>query len=216
MERAVVLLSGGMDSTTLLFHVRQTLGVADIHALTFLYGQKHARELAMARWQAQAVGGTRLAEWTLAMPDGVAAASALTNPATAVPDLAAIPTDERDQPITYVPNRNMMFLTLAAAYAEAQGIADVFYGAQAQDEYGYWDCTQTFAERINAVLALNRRRPVTVHAPFSTMTKRDVVRIGRTLGVDYDRTWSCYRGENQPCGACPSCVERERALGDCD
>jgi 7-cyano-7-deazaguanine synthase len=212
LHRAAILLSGGMDSSTLLFHVKRTLGAREIHALSFVYGQKHARELEMARWQAQAADVYRHQVWDLLELGRMAAGSALTDPAADVPDMDAIPEDERRQPVTYVPNRNMVFLSLAAAYAEAHGIEDVFYGAQQQDEYGYWDCTEPFVERINAVLALNRRRPVRVHAPFAAMTKAAVLRLGRQLQVDYDHTWTCYRGGTTPCGTCPSCAERNRAL----
>ena len=95
------------------------------------------------------------------------------------------------------------------AVVKGRTVAD---GAQAQDEYGYWDCTPDFVERINAVLALNRRQPVQVCAPFVGMSKGAVVRMGLALGVDYAHTWTCYRGEERPCGTCPSCVERRRAF----
>ena len=213
MDKAVLLLSGGMDSSTLLFYVTRRLGVKDVHTLSFVYGQKHARELAMARWQAHAAGIGTHVEWTLSPPSAMAAGSALTDYGMTVPDLVDVPEADRNQPSTYVPNRNMMLLSLAAAYAESQGICDVFYGAQAQDRYGYWDCTPEFVERMNAVLALNRKRPIQVHAPFARKSKADIVGLGRELGVDYDHTWSCYRGGETPCGACPSCVERNQATG---
>jgi 7-cyano-7-deazaguanine synthase len=210
---AVVLLSGGVDSTTLLHFVARWLGVSAVHALSFRYGQKHARELEMARWQARAVG---VAEHRVMDLSGMAeltrGGSALTDPALAVPDMAAIPESQRTQPPTYVPNRNMVFLALAAAYAESVGVADIYYGAQQQDEYGYWDCTETFVERLNNVLALNRKTPIRAHAPFVGMNKAAVVKIGLELGVDYNHTWTCYRGGENPCGRCPACVERERAF----
>ena len=112
-----------------------------------------------------------------------------------------------------------MLLAMAAAYAEAQGLEDVFYGAQAQDEYGYWDCTATFLERVNAVLGLNRARPVAVRAPFVARTKAEILRTGLELGVDFAHTWTCYRGGETACGTCPTCVERLaafRALGIAD
>jgi 7-cyano-7-deazaguanine synthase len=130
----------------------------------------------------------------------------------AVPDLDAIRREQRDQPPTYVPNRNMVLLSLAAAYAETVGAETVFYGAQAQDEIGYWDCTLEFVERLNAVLSLNRGRKITVRAPFADMRKSDVLRLGLELGVDYARTWTCYRGAEKACGTCPSCVERSKAF----
>jgi 7-cyano-7-deazaguanine synthase len=125
-----------------------------------------------------------------------------------VPDFEDLAQQELDQPPTYVPNRNMILLSVAAAYAEAHDIRDVYYGAQALDEYGYWDCTSDFLERVNAVLALNRRERVTIHAPFIEKKKVDSVRLGIELGVLFANTWSCYRGGDKACGTCPTCVER--------
>ncbi len=210
---AVVLLSGGMDSTTLLHHVVHNLGRSPVHAISYNYGQRHARELDCARWQARAAGVTahpildvsflgRLVEpGTVLVPGG-----------EDVPDLDELSQAQLDQPPTYVPNRNMMLLAMAAAYAEAQGIRDVFYGAQALDEYGYWDCTAEFVQRLNKVLALNRRDAVCIHAPFVTMTKAESLKIGFALGVDYAHTWSCYRGGEKACGTCPTCIERLKAF----
>lgn len=213
MERAVVLLSGGMDSTTLLHYVGRRLGVKSVFALSFLYGQKHRRELEAARWQARAAG---VAEHCVAdlscFGDLIPGGSALTDAAIGIPELDRLTAAERRQPPTYVPNRNMILLSLAAAYAETRGIRDIYYGAQAQDRYGYWDCTADFLERINAVLALNRGTAVTVHAPFIGMRKAEELRLGLDLGVDYAHTWTCYRGGDAPCGTCPSCVERADAF----
>lgn len=210
---AVVLLSGGVDSSTLLHHVHASRRYKTIYALSFNYGQKHSRELAMASWQARAAGVKEHRVLDLSFfGELVKGGSALTDAAIQVPDLAAIRGRARRQPPTYVPNRNMMLLSLAAAYAEAHGCRDVFYGAQAQDEYGYWDCTPEFVRRLNRVLALNRGTPVRVHAPFAAKSKAAVVALGLRLGVDYAHTWTCYRGARRPCGACPSCVERARAF----
>jgi len=210
---AVVLLSGGIDSTVLLHCVAKRMGRRPAHALSFHYGQRHARELECARWQAETLGVAAHRVVGLEfLGEMLAPGSALIAGGAAVPDLAALAPGERVQPPTYVPNRNMMLLAIAAAYAEAHGIADVFYGAQAQDEYGYWDCTPDFVERLNATLALNRKQPVTVCAPFATRRKADTVRLGLELGVDFSRTWSCYRGETVACGTCPTCVERLNAF----
>jgi len=215
MDRAVILLSGGMDSVTLLSYVKQRLEVARICALSFVYGQKHSRELECAKWQAERVGVAEHRILDISFyGDLTKGGSALTDRSIEVPDLKDIKSDDRMQPPTYVPNRNMVFLSLAAAFGEAQGIADVFYGAQAQDEYGYWDCSQDFVRRMNEVLSLNRKGRITVRAPFAAMSKAEVVKIGLELGVDYDHTWSCYRGGVDPCGSCPSCVERNRAFAD--
>ena len=210
---AVVLLSGGMDSTTLLHYVAKRLHVKTVYALSFRYGQKHARELDAARWQAHAAGVTehRFIDVSF-FGDLTAGRSALTDASIAIPRLEELDEAARRQPPTYVPNRNMMLLSLAAAYAEARGVTDVYYGAQAQDRYGYWDCTPEFLERVNALLALNRGTPVAVRAPFMTWRKADELRLGLELGVDYAHTWTCYAGGARPCGVCPSCEERASAF----
>jgi 7-cyano-7-deazaguanine synthase len=215
MNQAVVLLSGGMDSATLLAYVRKRLEVDRIVALSFVYGQKHSKELDCARWQADRAGAAehRIIDISF-YGELTRGGSALTDGSIEVPDLSDVKPEERMQPSTYVPNRNMIFLALAAAFAEAQGIPDVFYGAQAQDEYGYWDCSQDFVNRMNEVLSLNRKGRVKVRAPFAGMSKSEVVKIGLELGVDYDHTWTCYRGGDKPCGTCPSCVERNRAFSE--
>lgn len=210
-EKAVILLSGGIDSTVLL-HLLAKRGY-DLFALACRYGQRHSRELECARVQAEIVGVESFDCIDMNfLGNLVRAGTALIDAGAAVPDLEDIPENLRDQPPTYVPNRNMTLLSVAAASAEAIGAPRVFYGAQAQDEYGYWDCTQAFLERINALLALNRRRPVTVEAPFMHCSKADNVRLGLELGVDFGKTWSCYRGGERACGTCPTCVERLNAF----
>ena len=213
MDKAVVLLSGGMDSSTLLHHVVRRLGVGEVYALSFLYGQKHRRELEAAAWQARAAGVKAHDVVDMTFYEKLAGgASALTDRAAEVPRLADLAAESLSHPPTYVPNRNMILLSLAAAYAESRGVVDVFYGAQRQDRYGYWDCTPEFLERINAALGLNRRGRVTVHAPFVDMSKAEELRLGAALGVDYAHTWTCYRGGEAPCGECPACVERAGAF----
>jgi 7-cyano-7-deazaguanine synthase len=213
---AVVLLSGGVDSSVLLHHVARALGHAPVHAISFNYGQRHARELDCARWQAAAVGvaSHRVIDLSFLAPL-LQAGSTLIAGGAAVPDLSELDAAALTQPPTYVPNRNMMLLSMAAAYAEANGVHDVFYGAQAQDEYGYWDCTIAFLERMNAVLDLNRKTPVQIHAPFVRDSKAVTVQRGLALGVDFAHTWSCYRGGEKACGTCPTCVERVNAFAAC-
>jgi len=211
-QPAVILVSGGLDSAVLLHHVASQPFRRPIHALSFKYGQRHSRELECAKYQAGAIAAEhRVIDLSWIAPF-LAEGAALITGGPDVPDLLDVPLQERDQPPTYVPNRNMIFLSIAAAYAETQGISDVFYGAQAQDEYGYWDCTTQFLERVNDLLALNRRGVVTVYAPFIEMKKAEIVRLGTALGVDFAHTWSCYRGGPKACGACPTCVERLKAF----
>ena len=215
MKTAVVLLSGGIDSTTLLHHAKHTLNFDSIHALSFDYGQKHSCELEMARWQANHASVTEHKCIDLqSLKQIIGPGSALTDDSVDVPNLSDLSDDDHDQPPTYVPNRNMILLALSAAYAEARNISDVFYGAQAQDEYGYWDCTTDYVSRLNHTLALNRRVPINVHAPFIAMKKSDILKIGIALNIDYSHTWSCYRGQRPPCGSCPTCSERSNAFAD--
>jgi 7-cyano-7-deazaguanine synthase len=217
IDKAVVLLSGGLDSTTLLHYVKKVLGVDEIYALSLIYGQKHSREIEMAKWQADAVGVKEYRCVDIGFVGGLLqGGSALTNPEIEVPDLADLSEKQLEQPPTYVPNRNMIFLSLAAAWAESVGAKAVFYGAQAQDQYGYWDCTVDFVAKINDVLGLNRQTRVKIEAPFADKSKAELVRIGLGLGIDYDHTWSCYRGGDKPCGSCPTCVERIRAFEEND
>lgn len=210
-EKAVILLSGGIDSTVLL-HLLSRRGYA-LYALACRYGQRHSKELECARIQAELAGAASFQCLDMGFLGGLLQeGSVLIDCGAPVPDLADIPPNLRDQPPTYVPNRNMLLLSVAVAYAEAIGAPGVYYGAQAQDEYGYWDCTPDFLERINALLALNRRRPVRVEAPFLRCSKADNVNLGLELGVDFGATWSCYRGGKRACGTCPTCVERLNAF----
>jgi 7-cyano-7-deazaguanine synthase len=212
-QPALVLLSGGLDSSVLLHLVARRLHDGAVYAISFDYGQRHARELDCATRQAATVGVTehRIVDASF-FAELVRGGTSLVQGGAEVPDLADVAEADRVQPPTYVPNRNMMLLSMAAAHAEASGIADVYYGAQAQDEYGYWDCTAEFLTGINAVLALNRRTPVVVHAPLMNQSKADNVRMGLDLGVDFAQTWSCYRGKDRACGTCPTCVERLKAF----
>ncbi|MFO7822125.1 MAG: 7-cyano-7-deazaguanine synthase QueC [Lentisphaeria bacterium] len=214
MSSAVVLLSGGLDSTVLLHYVARELGKTPVYALSLSYGQKHSRELDMAVWQADHLGAVS-EHCVVQLPVFefiTAESSALIRGGDKVPDLQEIAPGDRDQPPTYVPNRNMIMLSIAVAAAEARECATVYYAAQKQDEYGYWDCTEEFVDRFNTVLELNRRQSVTVEAPFVNYSKAEVVRIGQQLNVDFAKTWSCYRGAERPCGVCPTCIERQQAF----
>jgi len=212
---AVVLLSGGMDSTVLLHFVARSLRRTPIHALSFNYGQRHTRELECGAWQARRVktADHRTVDVSF-LGELVREGTALVSGGADVPDLKDLGEDQLAQPPTYVPNRNMILLSIAAAYAEAMGIAEVFYGAQAHDEYGYWDCTREYLERLNGTLELNRGTAVQINAPFIDKKKSEVVVLGEELSVDFARTWSCYRGGDTPCETCPTCVERAKAFNE--
>ncbi|MBA4387753.1 MAG: 7-cyano-7-deazaguanine synthase QueC [Verrucomicrobia bacterium] len=214
MKRAVVLVSGGMDSTTLLHYLKKTEGVDELHAISFLYGQKHSREIKMARKQAKKAGVKVHKTIDISPFKHLTTGSALTDRTEPIPELSKLSSEQRKQPPTYVPNRNMVFLSMAAAYAESVGIEELYYGAQLQDEYGYWDCSIDFLERMNHVLRLNHKKPIRVRAPFVGLRKAELLRMGMEMGVDYSDTWTCYHGNKKPCGTCPSCVERGKAFAE--
>ncbi len=209
MPDSVVIVSGGFDSVTLLHHlVREEKRTPAV--ISFLYGQKHSREVACARENVALLHLQHHNVLDLTPLQSVFAGSALITESVAIPDVETVMGDP--QPPTYVPNRNMIFLALAAAYAESLGVADVFYGAQRHDIYGYWDTTPQFLESLNAVYNLNRKTPIQIRAPFVNHSKTDILRVGLSIGVDYAKTWSCYAGGEKACGRCPTCAERLAAF----
>jgi 7-cyano-7-deazaguanine synthase len=191
MSDSVAIVSGGMDSVTLLHYlVKQEKRSPAV--ITFIYGQKHNKEVEFAKAHASQLGCADHLVLDLSLMRALFANSALVSATVKVPDIADVKGDP--QPATYVPNRNMIFLALAAAYAETQGVSDLFYGAQRHD--------------------MNRKTPVNIKAPFVDFSKTDILRTGLELEVDYGMTWSCYEGQDAACGRCPTCGERMQAFAD--
>ena len=211
MVDSVAIVSGGMDSVTLLHYLVKSER-RNPAVISFAYGQKHHKELECARAQVELLGCSDYLVLDLAPMQALFSSSALVSAAIDVPDMAVVAGDP--QPSTYVPNRNMIFLALAAAYAETNGVGDVFYGAQQHDMYGYWDTTSQFLESLNSVYGLNRKTPITIKAPFVEDSKASILRRGLELGVDYSKTWSCYVGGEKACGRCPTCAERLEAFAE--
>jgi 7-cyano-7-deazaguanine synthase len=211
MLDCVAIVSGGMDSVTML-HQLVKVEQRQPAVITFAYGQKHDQEIHYAQVQVGLLGLDQHLLLDLNHLRPLFAASALVASDIPVPEAAAVLGDP--QPPTYVPNRNMIFLALAAAYAETQGVSDIYYGAQSHDLYGYWDTTPQFLDRLNQVYQLNRQTPIQIKAPLVHYTKSDILRLGLELEVDYAQTWSCYAGEEVACGRCPTCAERRQAFMD--
>lgn len=209
MPDCVVIVSGGMDSITLLHHLVKTERLNPA-VISFLYGQKHAKEIAFAQENAAMLNCQTHRVMDLVPLQGLFDTSALVSDSVTIPDIETVMGDP--QPPTYVPNRNMIFLALAVAYAESLGVTDVYYGAQKHDLYSYWDTSPQFLDKLNEVYALNRKAPIRIRAPFVQYSKADVLRIGLELDVDYGKTWSCYAGQDEACGKCPTCAERLAAF----
>jgi len=209
MVDSVAIISGGMDSVTMLHRM---VKIEKIYPaiVTFVYGQKHHKEIEFAKIQAQHLGCVKHLILDLSVLQPLLASSALVSDNLDIPDMDAVKGDP--QPPTYVPNRNMIFLALAVAYAETNNVSDIYYGAQSHDMYGYWDTTPEFLERLNYVFSLNRKTPIQIKAPFVNYSKTDILRLGVELEVDYAQTWSCYKGQEIACGRCPTCAERLSAF----
>lgn len=207
---AIVLLSGGLDSATVLAIAREQ-GYRT-HALSFDYGQRHRSELVAAANVAKALGAHqhRVLKIDLTGWGG----SALTDSHIAVPTSAST-----GIPVTYVPARNTIFLSLALAWAEAIGALDIFAGMNAVDYSGYPDCRPEYVEAFQKMARLATKSGVeggeiTIHTPIIKMSKADIVREGTRLGVDYGITVSCYQAdaEGRACGVCDSCRLRKEGF----
>jgi 7-cyano-7-deazaguanine synthase len=205
--RSLLILSGGVDSTTLLYDlINQGY---EVEALTFDYQQKHRKEIECARKTCI----------KLKVPHKVLdlkilneiAPSSLTRKDWIVPEGRY---DEESMKSTVVPNRNMIFLSLAAAYAIGKQIPHLFYAAHSGDHAIYPDCRPSFVSAMETALHLCDWHDLTLHAPYLHLSKADIVKIGVNLGVDYALTWTCYRGEDRPCGKCGACVERREAFAE--
>lgn len=209
MNDSIAIVSGGMDSVTMLHYlVKRELKTPAV--LSFTYGQKHSKEIEFAKYHVQLLGLEECKIVDLSMLTSAFESSALVSDAVKIPDINSVKGDP--QPATYVPNRNMIFLAIAAAFAETFQVTDIYYGAQAHDLYGYWDTTPDFLERINALLSLNRKGKINIQAPLVSKSKTEVLRLGLDLNVDYGKTWSCYKGNELACGECPTCAERLAAF----
>ena len=210
---AVVLLSGGLDSTTLLYEALQRHPNDQIQTLSFNYGQRHRKELEVARETAERLG----VAWTeidLRSLGELLSGSALSDPNVDVPQ-GHYAAETMVQ--TIVPNRNSIMLNCAAGVAISQGATIIYAAMHAGDHYIYPDCRPEFIGALNACLSIanlqvdEARRP-RVYAPFITWSKADIVRNGYTLNVPYELTWSCYEGGDIHCGKCGTCVERAEAF----
>ena len=217
-NKAVVLLSGGLDSATTLA-VAQSEGFR-CFAMTFAYGQRHKREIESAKKVAESLGATehRIIEIDLAAIGG----SALTDMAIDVPKERAYIDSSSQIPITYVPARNTIFLSYALAWAEVLGVFDIFIGVNSTDYSGYPDCRAEYitafekTANLATAAAVNGKGRYKIHTPIIEMTKAQIIKTGTKLGVDYSLTHSCYDpdGSGRSCGRCDSCLLRLKGFAE--
>lgn len=208
MSKSIVSVSGGLDSTTLLYHVVKDLG-RDVTAVAFNYGQNHGNEIDYAKYHAKKLGVKLKVIDLRDFFKQINHTSALLNGKDAVPEHAYQVGDPT--PPTYVSNRNLFFTIIMSSIAEEIGAEEIYLGIQRVDEFsGYWDTTMSFVEKVQAVLDENRSSKVKLVCPFVQMTKSDEIAIGNRLGLDYSQTISCYKGTN--CGICSTCRERIEAF----
>ncbi len=211
MKKAICLLSGGLDSTVSLY-VARSGGYSPI-ALSIEYGQRHFREISAARALTQ---GLRILHYVaaLSMPWK---GSALLDPMIKLPKDRDEKTMSGEIPVTYVPGRNSVFLSMAMSCAETEKADAIFIGANAMDYSGYPDCRPEYLEAFGEAMVLGTQAgvegwKVEIKAPLIKLTKKEIVLLGQKLGVPFETTWSCYAGGDKPCGACDSCILRAKGF----
>ncbi len=216
-KKAVILFSGGLDSTTVLA-IAQKAGYS-CYCLSFQYGQKQTVELEKAR--CAAIENRVTKHLVLNLDLDKIGGSALTADSIEVPKGRDLESDTEEIPITYVPARNTIFLSHAVAWAEVLGATDIFIGINAVDYSGYPDCRPEFLEAFTQMANLGTKAGVegnnrfSIQAPLLNMTKAEIIKTGMTLGVDYAKTHSCYDPvEEKACGGCDACVLRRNGFTD--
>jgi 7-cyano-7-deazaguanine synthase len=211
-KKAVIILSGGIDSSTLLYDTASK--GCEVSALTFIYGQKHEREIGSARAICNELSVShRVVDLSALKP--ILSGSALTDPDVEIPDVPETSEHYGTLKTTIVPNRNAIFLSIAVGYAVSTGAGAVLFGAHHSDRGVYPDCRAEFVEAFQAAARLATDAPeLRIEAPYAALDKAEIVKLGAGLGVPFGLAWSCYKGGEIHCGACSSCRERKRAFAE--
>lgn len=204
--KAVIILSGGMDSTTLAYDIASKGQYDEIHAISFDYGQKHRKELVCA-----GITATKL-KFNHRVVDLSSLGGMLDSALTSDVEVPEGDYDDENQKLTVVPNRNMIMLSIAAGYAMSIGAEDLYYGAHANDAAIYPDCRPVFVEKMNDVFKVSHYTPVRLLVPYLYYGKANIAARGMQLKVPYEDSWTCYKGGEKPCGKCGSCNERLMAF----
>lgn len=208
MRKITVVLSGGLDSTVLLYKAVREVGANNVAAITFNYGQRHDKEIEFAKKTTRKLGVQHEVLKMAAIGKQIFR-SALTNKEAKLPE--GHYADDNLQ-TTVVPNRNMIMISLTAAFAISHGTNEIWYGAHSGDHSNYPDCRPEFIEALKKTLELCHFEPIKLEAPFEHCTKADIVAEGIRLEVPFEDTWSCYDGGENACGLCATCNDRLRAF----
>lgn len=215
--RVLVLSSGGVDSSTALGLAVSKYGADNVTALSISYGQKHDKEIEAAKKVAAFYGVEQLF-LDLSLIFQYSDCSLLKRSTEEIPEESyevQIQKTKGEKPVsTYVPFRNGLFLSSAASIALSKNCNVIYYGAHADDAAGfaYPDCSEVFNDAMNKAIYEGSGHQLKIEAPFVRMNKAEVVKLGLELGVPYELTWSCYEGDDKPCGKCGTCIDRARAF----
>lgn len=207
---AVVIVSGGIDSSVLCY--KAVNDGLKIYPLTFIYGQKHSKEIDSAKNICRNLDiEPNIID--ISPIKRLLKGSALTDMSIKIPEVSAETENYCTLKTTVVPNRNAIFLSIAVGYGESLGVKTIYYGAHYSDRGIYPDCRKEFVEAFQiAERIANENNELVIEAPFVDLDKSGIVKLGSTLGVPFNETWSCYAGVDKHCGACSSCRERKRAF----
>lgn len=209
--KALILLSGGIDSALCALIAKGKK--REIYGLTFLYNQKHKIEIQKAKKLGKVLGLKK--HWFLKLPEEIFSSSSLVNK-----NISVLEKGKKGRiPSSYVPSRNIIFLSIASALSESEGFDEIYIGANSIDFSGYPDCTPEFIRAFQNTLKKGTKRgvegkPIKIMAPLLKMSKAEIIKLGEKLGLDFSLTWSCYSPvkKRYPCGKCPSCIIRKKGF----
>jgi 7-cyano-7-deazaguanine synthase len=204
MKKCIAIVSGGMDSVTLLYQLVKDYEVVGV--LSFDYGQRHSKEILFSALNCKKLG---IEHHIITLPYKFLFGESSLTSNNEIPEGHY---EQENMKSTVVPNRNMIMLSLATAYAISKDAEFIAYGAHSGDHYIYPDCRPEFIDKLNEAIKICDFKERALIAPFSNYTKKDILEIGINLGVDYNWTWTCYVGGDKACGKCGSCQERLEAF----
>jgi 7-cyano-7-deazaguanine synthase len=203
----LVILSGGIDSVVLLHKVlSETPKNSDVECISFDYGQKHIKEITYAKYWCSLFN---LTHHIIDIKGLLSGSALIKNDVFGTPEM---PKNNEDMRPTVVPGRNMLMTSISASLAMTRGHQYVYIGTNKDDHMVYPDCRPSFLTAVESAVMIMSEGKVLLEAPFQYFSKKDVVNLGKSLGVDFAKTWSCYEGKYRPCGVCGACQTRQKAM----